>query len=1134
MRGEAPFVGTGRRRLVEGLVSVLDDVVATESPRWVSLEAPSAWGKTRVVHEFYKHLAARQTPPAYWPPTFLSDPGHTVDPASRKLVAPLSMTVAARARPEWAWLGISCSRRSTGSPESALLTDVAQLQMHLPYLEDRWRSMAPRSKRFARWARGRTESVRDLGAEGISMLIPGFSFLAVAGRELDHARTELVGRHTRRASEQLLTTAGVGAQVAADCASQILRIAIPGLPVIVVVEDLHRSDPTLVELLGRLVTAEAGAVMVVTTTWPGMLDGRSDLAGLRQRTEELGRVIRIITGQTAPDGVPSGANLDELAADDRASVVRFCLPDADDATVELIANRFANPLAIQLLCGLDKVRRRVRNGVLHLEPDDISTLPHSIQGLLRETWEELPEQVKYLLALSSLSTPVSVNPAWAGGDDRWHDPSTREAIAATHLTELGSAAAPENLDVTSQSAVGWVRSIDERLRRFVDVDQREVAEDHARAEFLAEDITRFRTELSTGLRGRGDELNGQQRQHWARAALTLHAEGLPVNTEDVVLASLAVLDHDNYLQPDERLRIAECGLDASDDVATNGASVVRLRHHRADALGESGRSAEAIDELEQLVALTSTTPGATTSTTRRLGASLAHWTIAGGRIEIGIARLESLLPLCSDDEGAEVSTRKQLAVARGMLGQLRPATTQLTGVLADELRLYGSDSLQVLTTRHNLAALEGEAGRVGAACREFAELVDDLTRVLGPDHPSTLAGRESHAHWVGESGRVVDALALLEELVVDRSRILGPHHPATLATRTLTATLVARWGRIDEALERHRTLLGDLGEVLDADNPQMLVARFNVATSLASSGQLQAGLTEAHAVLAAQRRLRGPHHPETLAMRRSLATMTIRHGETDRGLRLLGEVLGDQVTVLGSRHPHTLSTRRQLANAMATDHPSAAEAAEQLRELIDDMTASLGPDHPETVAVRIDHASMIARAGDVASAVELLDEALADHVELCGPEHPNTLVARHNIAHWTAELGDWQSARMQLERLVADQRRIRKQPAFLETFASRSDLARAVAMTGDVTEAVSQLQELIAEGTAAVGAEHPYVLGAHDELHIWVGVRTSDRGSPTPSTTGRPLADGSGALTLPPPAGEPHPSRLPATGSKET
>lgn len=59
----------------------------------------------------------------------------------------------------------------------------------------------------------------------------------------------------------------------------VTRLARPGLPFIVFVEDLHRATGLVEELITRLVRANA-AILIVTSAWPGELDSRGDLAAL--------------------------------------------------------------------------------------------------------------------------------------------------------------------------------------------------------------------------------------------------------------------------------------------------------------------------------------------------------------------------------------------------------------------------------------------------------------------------------------------------------------------------------------------------------------------------------------------------------------------------------------------------------------------------------------------------------------------------------------------------------------------------------------------------------------------------------------------------------------------------------------
>jgi 6-phosphogluconate dehydrogenase len=58
---QPPLIGSSRIRLVDGLLALVDEVQQTGTTRWVSLEAPSGWGKTRVAQALFERLAARQS-----------------------------------------------------------------------------------------------------------------------------------------------------------------------------------------------------------------------------------------------------------------------------------------------------------------------------------------------------------------------------------------------------------------------------------------------------------------------------------------------------------------------------------------------------------------------------------------------------------------------------------------------------------------------------------------------------------------------------------------------------------------------------------------------------------------------------------------------------------------------------------------------------------------------------------------------------------------------------------------------------------------------------------------------------------------------------------------------------------------
>ena len=142
---EPPFVGQQRQELVERLLSEFDQVCQSGTPRWCSLEERSGWGKTRIVQEFYRRLAAqRQFGAKYWPPSVLAQDPAVKNPGPamilRKRVYPKDVVPEYGAVPQWFWWGISCATRS-GTAVQALADDLSQFAQHQVGLEQRWRQL---------------------------------------------------------------------------------------------------------------------------------------------------------------------------------------------------------------------------------------------------------------------------------------------------------------------------------------------------------------------------------------------------------------------------------------------------------------------------------------------------------------------------------------------------------------------------------------------------------------------------------------------------------------------------------------------------------------------------------------------------------------------------------------------------------------------------------------------------------------------------------------------------------------------------------------------------------------------------------------------------------------------------------
>lgn len=170
------FIGSSREGDVDALVEAYEHVAAGGGSRMVVLEAPTWWGKTRVVQELYARMAADQSAPAYWPARLEGeDSGRWV--TSRKRVHPLDVVVPAGAVLPWMWWGVSCSLRQDGRPAQALFDDATQLAAHAGSLYDPMKPGTIASTGFD----GTNALIAVLGGLGLAVAAPVGIPLMVGG-----------------------------------------------------------------------------------------------------------------------------------------------------------------------------------------------------------------------------------------------------------------------------------------------------------------------------------------------------------------------------------------------------------------------------------------------------------------------------------------------------------------------------------------------------------------------------------------------------------------------------------------------------------------------------------------------------------------------------------------------------------------------------------------------------------------------------------------------------------------------------------------------------------------------------------------------------------------------------------------
>nr|WP_237727998.1 AAA family ATPase [Cellulomonas sp. APG4] len=908
-------MGGPRRAVVDELVRVVEEASAGSGPRWVSLEAPSGWGKTRLVQETYRALAERgQSAGRYWPLTLT----HEDDDGSatretlvrRKQVRPRRVEREAGSLPAYFWWGLTATDRN-GAPSVALAQDLVQFEGHLPFLMARARQLSTLREKAGSDARevGRLalEEVRgeltDTVLELAGLGLPGVSFVWRLGRWTSQKVGE--SRARRRMVAHASTIETDHGDVVDDAATTIGSVARPGLPVVIAVEDLHHADPTLLELLDRLLGGTT-PVVVLTTAWPGSLETHDPLRTLAATHGE--RLSRLRHDGAVPAGWPPSAHLGELGAEDLHALVRRHAPGATDRTVVLLTERFTNPLQLELACALRSVTRRVGDdGVLDLTPEQVTALPASLDEMYQQMWLQLPEPVQAAVALMACGIPAVIAGAPDGGsrssaastavtpgpahDERW-DQSLLLDVARTVFAD-----APDLLEAMDEAPTGyaWAEQVEQTLYQFVDPSQLRVATGHTAEFFSGEDLARFRARLleavTRSLRDPG--LPVEVARHRAAVVLALRAEGFEVDDAAVTEATRVDVEaRSEHVAEAEAVAELVTALPA-------GPAPVDLREEQAAALAVAGHVDEAIDAWDEVVERRAADDGAKAPVTL-------------------LAELERFALLVTWRRWTHPAIREQLN------RDLRWAILDLR-VRSFRLERGGPEHLRALHLLQRIHLASGSSvDAIGTG------LDDADVRRIGALHPHVLPLLRTAAAAALRTGRLTAGLRLLEPLERTASRQLGPRHPLTLHLQLDIAEVAAlqRDGR-RAVTTAYRALVASI-ELLGPTHPGTshawaVWARANVAAGDATvaRGPALTHLDELHGLAGSD--------VARLEVAAAVAEVEIATGRPDLAIALLDGVPAQAAEALGpsadlARRAHLLLGRALLAAGRAEEAVDEARA----------------------------------------------------------------------------------------------------------------------------------------------------------------------------------------------------------------
>ena len=250
-------------------------------------------------------------------------------------------------------------------------------------------------------------------------------------------------------------------------------------------------------------------------------------------------------------------------------------------------------------------------------------------------------------------------------------------------------------------------------------------------------------------------------------------------------------------RPDEALRGATEAvqvLKASPEVGPRARAEVLVFAARLQAQDAPGQAVLLLEEAEQLVAL------------ERAGEPAE-------RIAMLKLLAETYMTLGRDDKAQDA--------ARKVIGPIRE-------LLANELRILGTDHPDTLVTRGHLALWTGKSGDSKGALHLFSELLKDRLRILGPEHPATLLTRGNLALWTAKAGDKVSAARIFNELLNDRLRLMGDSY-LKAAAGTFTAFWTGESGDAVGVVRWLNDLLVEFEQALGNDHASIGLVRSMLA-----------------------------------------------------------------------------------------------------------------------------------------------------------------------------------------------------------------------------------------------------------------------------------------------------------------
>ena len=356
------------------------------------------------------------------------------------------------------------------------------------------------------------------------------------------------------------------------------------------------------------------------------------------------------------------------------------------------------------------------------------------------------------------------------------------------------------------------------------------------------------------------------------------------------------------------------------------AEALRNRFNRAEVLFAMGRFDEAINEIEQYLAIAPERD--------RLDAN-------------GALRLKA-------DILAQIGEFDQ---AHAILSDLKQALEQIVQIDGDQIHVAKhrlEDAYLLISVNEGLGLIASNQGYYERALgihRDNFLLVDQL---LGSSHSKTLAHAYNLAGtllWSGDPQQVIEARELLEVSNLLSEQHLGVVHPQTLSLKGVLAMAMAMMEENESAEELLQETRQKAIGILGLDHPATLTLSQNLAATWARSGQAdKAELAELMLLetIPLMREILGDENPQTINALSDLGHLQRRLGNLDQAENALTTALELSRQTMRKNHPELLTNITHLLQMLIETRQF--EKAESLgAELIAGYALELGENHLSTI-----------------------------------------------------------------------------------------------------------------------------------------------------------------------------------------